>query len=326
MLIVKLTLGIMVIGVANAEVTFRGMCDASAAIWIGKQLLIVNDEDQEKTLLRLYDPSAGGDPISEFTLPITNLLFDPKEPELDLEAITEINGTYWAIGSHSRNKAGIARWSRQNLIAFSWTASGPANVNSITTLLPALGVRARAANKDLKDIDDRKDPKDGGLSIEGLAATPQGDLLIGLRSPLDPGGKALVARLLRPSEVLKSNRALPNLDRVFLLDLDGAGVRDMIYDASNKRYLVLSGPQGPGGPFKIWAWTGEDAAPKMLKDVTSLIPENTGPEVLVPVKDGAGYWLFLDEGARPAADGKDCKDLKDSKKQTFRGIRISDLP
>ena len=40
-------------------------------------------------------------------------------------------------------------------------------------------------------------PKEGGINIEGITVTPEGDFLIGLRSPLSSvnGGDALIVKL-----------------------------------------------------------------------------------------------------------------------------------
>lgn len=308
----------------KATVEFKGMCDASGAIWVGKRLLVINDEDQDRTLLRLFDVTTGGAPVSSIELSPAALQFDPKEPELDLEAIAAADAQFWAIGSHSRNKSGLSRWSRQNLISFRWGSAGPLNVRSISTLLPALAIRARQADKDTRDLDAPKDPKDGGLSIEGLAAMPSGDLLIGLRSPLDSRGRAYVARLKTPAAAVVGNRVLQNLDKMFLLAIDG-GIRDLIYDPPDKRYLILSGSVGDGGPFGIWSWAGDDSQPTQLLDISALIPANTAPEGLVRAGTGEGFWILLDEGQRLVEPKLECKDAP-TDRQSFRAILIANLP
>ena len=302
-----------------ASIEFKSMCDASGAVWIDGKLLIVNDEDQNTTLLRLFDPNSGGKPVAAPVLPTSAIQFDSNEPEIDLEAITQIGATYWTIGSHSRNKSGVARWTRQNLIAFEWKSNAPVNMRSITSLLPAIGILARAADKNLKNIDPAVDPKDGGISIEGLAATPEGDLLIGLRSPLDSQERALIARLTKPSDAIKENRALPHLTKIHQLPLEGAGVRDLIHDAPANRFLILSGPAGEGGPFRIWAWKGDQSAPTKLLDVTALGKAGS-PEAIVRTADKKAFWLIMDEGAA-MRNGTACKDLR-TEQQSFHAVRF----
>lgn len=108
---------------APKMVDFRGNCDASGAVFVGADLMVVDDEDAPKTLLRLFY-LAGGTPKRSIELPVASLQFDPKHPELDFEAITRFGPVDWTIASHSRSKSTQPRRSRQNLIAFRLTAEG----------------------------------------------------------------------------------------------------------------------------------------------------------------------------------------------------------
>ena len=65
---------------------------------------------------------------------------------------------------------------------------------------------------------------DGGLNIEGLAATPEGQLLIGFRNPL-PDERALVVPLENPGEVVDGKRA--KLGEAYELNLGRRGVRSI---------------------------------------------------------------------------------------------------
>ena len=71
---------------SSAPVAYNGMCDASAAILAGGRVLVLNDEDQEQTLLRLFSIRKGGLPQKTFQLDTSSLALDPDEPEIDLEA------------------------------------------------------------------------------------------------------------------------------------------------------------------------------------------------------------------------------------------------
>src|SRR5512144_806056 len=83
--------------------TFQGMCDASGAVWLGKTLLVINDEDPGPTLLRAYDPASPDKSVRTIEVPQGPLLLDPAEQEIDLEGITWSGETLWLIGSHSRS-------------------------------------------------------------------------------------------------------------------------------------------------------------------------------------------------------------------------------
>jgi hypothetical protein len=302
-----------------AMVTFEGECDASGAVFVGSELMVVDDEDSH---FRFYNPAQGGEAKRVAEIPTSTLQFDPKEPELDLEAITPAGDSlFWVIGSHSRNDKMQPRWSRQNLFAFHLRNGAVEPAMTLTGLIPALGIHLRASG--IKNIDAELSPKAGGLSIEGMAAMPSGDLLIGLRSPLAGGNAAIVVRLSKPAEAAKSNHAWQFIDQVFLLPLDGAGVRDLVFDAARSRYLILSGPVGPGNPFKIWQWKGTAEKPALVRDLTPQIPKGTSAETLVPTANAGEWWVLLDEGARKTGS-VECKDAPANRK-SFHGFLITGL-
>ena len=309
---------------AQEFITFKGMCDASGAVWLGKRLLVINDDDQDHTLLRAYDPDSPDKPKAVFEVPHQGLQFDPAKPEIDLEGITWIGDTLWLIGSHSRNKDAKPRRTRHNLIAMPFKNGQPAAARSLSILLPALQIAVTLADKKLKDIDPAVDPKNGGLSIEGLSATAAGDLLIGLRSPLDSQSRAIVALLKNPNQAVTTNRVETPL-QVFQLDLGGTGVRDLYFDPEKKRHYILSGPAGElgpekkRGPFKIWRWDLE-SKPKELHDITSMVPPETAPEALLRPANGKGFLVLLDEGKRQVG-ALNCGDPA-NKTQSFKGFRV----
>jgi hypothetical protein len=81
--------------------------------------------------------------------------------------------------------------------------------------------------------------KNGRGSIEGLAATPDGRLLIGFRNPLRGGkGKALLVTLLNPLEVIEGKKA--RFANPIDLDLDHSGIRSIEFRKKNE-YLIIAG-------------------------------------------------------------------------------------
>src|SRR5438094_602992 len=83
---------------------------------------------------------------------------------------------------------------------------------------------------------------DGALSIEGLASTPDGALLIGFRNPITDDGKALVARLKNPDQVVAGQPA--EFGKPITLDLGGLGIRSM--ERRGDEYLIVAGRHGEG--------------------------------------------------------------------------------
>lgn len=336
---IKVSSAIAVVPSVTASVVLQGMCDASAVLKIGSQFLVLDDEDQKTTYLRLFDFSKGGTPVLAPALPTEALQIDPRHPELDFEGLAQIGDVYFAIASHSRSNEFKPRDSRKNLVAFRWqpNPNEPIEVlGSLTTLLPALQAKFDATPSiGISKIDPVRDPKqkdgDGGLSIEGISAMPNGNLLIGLRSPTNPAAnmqrprQAIAVELVNPLQSVTTRNA--TLGNVYLWQFEGAGIRDLAYDAAQRRVLILSGPPGAGGPFKLWTWNGDRAAqPSQAQDLTNdelvsqILADGSAPEGLT--LDGNRIWLVFDEGKRHVFP-RTCKDLPASNPQkTFRAIAL----
>jgi hypothetical protein len=305
---------------ADAPVVFRGMCDASAAVFADGQVMVANDEDGAP-LFRLYDPARGGLPVRIATLNAAPLALSTKKPEMDLEGAAVLGDHLYLTGSHGRSRTGKVRESRRRLIAIEWPIRSHAAVLSgrpYTTLLDDLAARLRADSDPAfrrLTLDPDLPPRDGGLNIEGLAATPSGGLLFGFRSPL-VGGKAMAAVLQNPDRVLRGAR--PDFGPIALLDLAGDGVRDLVWDPRRSAYLVLSGPVGGGDGFGLYRWSGRAGdRPVLLRRSTAgrLGVEGGAPEALAFSAPGA-LWMFFDEGRRRVG-GQSCKE---SAARSFRGL------
>ena len=237
---------------------YSGMSDASAAVALGKGLLLVADD--EKNVLKVYRNDRPGKPIGSIPWD-ESLGIDPasdKHPEVDIEGATIRHNTTprnrdpgsttfdstsfdsvicW-IASHGRNKNGKWRANRHQLFAMTVSIDpadqvGPASKitakpfgKPYRTLALDLAADPRMKKLGLDDAlrvgekeSSKLAPKREGLNIEGLAATPDGNsLLIGLRNPI-PDDKALLVRLLNPAAVL-CNGARPEFDDPIQLPLE----------------------------------------------------------------------------------------------------------
>ena len=88
---------------------------------------------------------------------------------------------------------------------------------------------------------------EGGFNIEGLAATPEGKLLIGLRNPL-PQRRALVVPLENPAELIEGKTARFGLP--IELDLDQRGIRSL--ELVGASYLIVAGPSATTASRAVW--------------------------------------------------------------------------
>jgi Protein of unknown function (DUF3616) len=273
--------------------THEGVRDASGAVAYrsGTSLfLVASDEDKERTKLRLYDAGQDGKPVREFDLSQDFLAADPKHAELDLEAAACTGKRIFWIGSHSRSKDGEYRSSRHRLFATELKKGIPTPIGRpYRTLLQDLGL----------DIDAPVPPKEGGVSIEGLASSPvPGELMIGFRSPLIDG-KALIVTLRNADEVVQPGIE-PEFGTPTLLDLGGLGIRSIDYWPERDTYILIAGPVSKGSDeFRLYRWRGSK-----LEDLQfdfSGIESGVSPEGLLIEPASETVYVFFDEGNRKSS-------------------------
>jgi hypothetical protein len=314
----------------SGPIFYQGVCDASGAVAANpsdpddSRFLVADDED-ERAVIRMYDAARGGAPVRELSLPHEKLQLAP-DGELDLEAAARLHDLVYWMGSHSRDKKGKQDRNRRRLIATSTSVSrNKIDLRIVgkpyTTLVPDLAAVLAKDDPDF-ELDPKIPPKDGGLSIEGMAADPHGhDLLLGLRSPVRQG-QALVATILNPGEITSDTPEPVQFGPPRWLNLDGLGIRSMEYWPARKCYLVLGGLPGKGFDYRFFTWK-PGAHPKPVKqvDFTKMeLPEGVAPESFFFLR-GTSILVLFDEGNRQV-DGTKCKK---SHTPGFRSITIDGL-
>ena len=301
--------------------SYSGMCDASGAVAVGTNLfLVANDEDNS---LRLYRRDAPGGPVKSFNLD-SFLELSGKSPEADLEAVARIGDRIFWIGSHGRNKDGKNRPNRCRFFATDLKVTG--GEVAITpvgrpckTLLRDLLTDPQFAAFDFAAAATLAPKSAGALNIEGLAATPEGHLLIGFRNPI-PQGQALLIPLLNPEEVIAAKPA--RFGPAIRVDLGGRGIRDIVRQGES--YLIIAGPADSGSDFQLYRWAGGGAAPEPVR-VKHLQDYNPEAIVIYPPPGGSEIQILSDDGALPVA-GVPGKSLADPRRQAFRSfwLKVSD--
>lgn len=250
----------------QADERYSGMCDASAAVAIGNGRFVVADDELD--VLRIYQKSAGA-PVGSLDLIdyLHNRKGANKNHEADLEGAAVIGDRIYWISSHARKgKTGEVDPHRQRLFATIIGGAGTAvtvkpGVNApYESLLADLVADARFAvlAEASKHGPEEAAPKEG-LNIEGLAATPEGGLLIGFRNP-QPGAMALMLPLNNPGDVV-AHKAKPNFGDLVRLDLGGRGIRSL--ELVGNEYLIVAGPRGEAKAgaskpnFALYRWSGK---------------------------------------------------------------------
>ncbi len=295
------------------------ICDASAAVPIGSDLFAVaNDEDN---ILRIYKNNKSGKPIHFHDL-TSFLKIDPDHPEADIEGATLIKDRIYWITSHGSNKDGKKRSNRHRFFATKIETIGDKfSLEPIGTPFHDL-VKAFEDAEELKEYQLEKAANNApeskhGLNIEGLAGTPEGNLLIGFRNPI-PKGNALLVPLKNPDKVIMENEK-PKLGKPILLPLNGLGIRSIEYSDSKKAYIIIAGPHNDNGTFQLYQWSGNPSdSPKLSKvDFQDLHPE----AVIIYPEEKSKIQILSDDGSKQI-NGKNCKDLTSAQDKSFRSMWV----
>lgn len=292
--------------------TYSGPCDASGAAALGNEHFIVgNDETNALTVYRRGQAS----PVASLDMgPFLGLR---AKDEADIEAAARLGRRIYWITSHARDAKGRARPDRQRLFATEIVAGptpgaapvGRPYAHLLDDLLAAPALAPYALDRAA-----RLPPEaEGGLNIEGLAATPDGRLLIGLRNPL-PRGRALLIPFENPAETVDQGRPA-QLGAPVLLDLGGRGIRSI--DLVGDVYYIVAGPPADRGSFALFRWSGraEQAPTQLAVDLGDL-----RPEALVALPQTGELLLISDDGGL-AIGGTACKDLPTGR-QSFRSLTL----
>lgn len=284
----------------------QGPCDASAAVSIAPGTFIMaNDEDN---ILRVYQPVISQAPLYAFDVS-SFLAVTEKNPEADIEGATRIDNKIFWITSHGTNKDGKARPNRHRFFATEVRVAG-----GQVTIVPigkpyANLVHDLSSSPALKryklDLAATKSPEEpDSLNIEGLAATPEGSLLIAFRTP-NPEGKTLIIPLENPLDVVQRD-AKAQFGEPILLEMGGRGIRSIEYSEFHGQYFMIAGPHGEDGDLKLYQWKG------ILSDAPLVIDHiqfsGLQPEAIVIYQDERNKIQILSDDGAKSLEGVDCKD------------------
>lgn len=298
---------------AQQITTYSGPCDASAAVALDATHFVVGDD--EHNTLHIYRQNQ---PAPVAALNLANFLATAADEESDIEGAAAIgNRIYW-ITSHGRNSKGKAQPNRQRFFATDIVPGQPPTIQPAGQAYANL-LRDMLAAETLKpyrlDKAARRAPEaDGGLNIEGLAATADGKLLIGLRNPL-PQQRALLIPLDNPAEVIAGQPA--RFGEPIQLDLGQRGIRSI--ERIGTSYLIVGGPTGDQGSFALFRWSGQPSdAPTPIAGIDF---KDLRPEALFALPDSNRVQLLSDDGGI-VVEGVECKRLPVDR-QWFRSLSVT---
>ena len=246
------------------------------------------------------------------------LELDPRAPETDIEAAARVgNRAYW-ITSHGRNKNGKEREARHRFFATDLrTNEGSIQLVTIgkpyKNLLDDLIAAPQLKQFNLAIAATRAPKSAGGLAIEGLAALPDGGLLVGFRNAI-PKGRALLVPMLNPDAVLRGERA--KFGAPIQLDLGGLGIRDIC--CWQGEFIIIAGRYDSGGTAKLFRWPGGGASPVPMKHLSlkALNPE----AIIVYADQGLRRFQLLSDDSREQKKG-DAAEMSD--RTHFRSVWVT---
>jgi hypothetical protein len=313
--------------VIEKELQHQGMCDASGSVAIDEhQFLVADDEDN---ILKVYSSEKSGKHLQSID---TNSYFtnNPDKDEVDIEAVTQLKGILYWITSHGRNKNGKRKEERHQFFANEITNSNQPVLKQFGKSYTQLVLKNMLQESSLKKYNleqaETIAPKGkGGLNIEGLTTTPEGELLIGFRNPITDG-KALLLPLKNPLELVKQheNKVSASFGDPIEIDLEGLGIRSIEYWESYKVYLIIAGAYDSSDKFGLYWWSGNDEEKPQKIEINDL-PEKFRPEsILFYPNQKNRFQLLSDDGAIIRINNTPCKKIDDKAhpKKYFRSVWI----
>jgi len=245
-------------------------------------------------------------------LDLSEFLGTKKHKESDLEGAATIGDRIYWISSHGRNKKGDVQERRRRFFATD-ARTGKSLLQPVgkpyTTLLDDM-IEAPQLKKYALDVASSMTPEaENSFNIEGLAATVDGKLLIGLRNPA-PRGMALVIPLLNPAEVIDGAQA--KLGEAIELDLGGLAIRSM--ELVGLAFMIVAGPHADQGDFALYRWSGDPGD----KPVALLHQdfEKVRPEALFSIPGTHKVQILSDDGGEHV-------EVLAEEEQTFQSVTIS---
>lgn len=277
----------------SVAMEYEGFCEASAGVYLTQTHFAVASDETNR--IQIYERGKPG-PVG-----IVDLTSFTGYDKSDIEGAAIVgNRIYW-ISSHSFNKSGEDKRKRKILFATNIEKDGD-RVSLFGTFRPVGDIRdplVKATGLDPAKID-----------IEGLASNEKGQLLIGLRAPLQEG-KALVVLLKNPGDVVESRSAPDFETKPLELDLGGRGIRSMERVGSGPHpYLILAGPVADADGFELYWWSGKDE----VSPANGSKLDKMTPEALMAIPGTSTIQILSD-------DGKDCKGSDEDPPTAARKFR-----
>lgn len=299
-----LTLGVAVVGWAAGPGGVVAVPEVSGAAFLeGGRLVVCHDGENGLAQFPRGAARAVEGRLEGRGESLTGLLRG-RVATADLEDLaSDGRGTVYAVASHARDRFGEPPDAHYRLLRLRFEGGRAVEAVATDALLQAIV-------NDVPFLADaiRRTPARTGLNIEGLALTPEGELLIGLRAPTvtestprPHGGQedAVVLTLKNPADVFSGRKA--ELGEVVKVDLRGQGIRGMAWDAGRGGVWLVAGlsaePTHPvASEWRLWFWDRK-ATPRAVP-VPDAGPAQPEAVAVLPGPEGRGRLLLIAPGEK----------------------------
>jgi len=248
---------------------FEGLYEPSGVVQLQDGRLLVIEDEPSRAFVLISPQVHATDfdvEVLQARTSIAALLTGRASRFSDLEGLVQGPGGFiYAITSHSRQGNGKRSAEREKLLRLNIDG------NRIRQIRVRSDLRKRLieAFPQLEDAAKEQDVKDeGGLNIEGLTFNRKKDTLwIGFRAPLLED-RAMLIGLRNPQSLFDTDEDFQFEENLQLLDLDGGGIRDIVFDQTLNGYLIASQREGTKSEkaFKLWFWDGSPTGlPRRVK-------------------------------------------------------------
>ncbi|MDZ8186393.1 MAG: putative Ig domain-containing protein [Nostoc sp. ChiSLP02] len=337
-------------GTATTEF-LTGASDASTATSVGGTFFL--EADDENQVLRLYDFSKSGLPITGFdftsSLGLTQTNSSGVFREVDIEASTRVGDRIFWLGSQSNNDEGNNRPNRDRVFATDVSGAGASTTLSYAGRYDFLkediinwdvtnghgkganyyGLAASAAT----NVGSKQS---NGYNIEGLQIAPNNTTAyIAFRAPqIPPSGRsnALIVQVTNFASLISANggtQGSAQFGAPIELDLGDRGIREIRKNANNQ-YVIIAGPAGDAGAapndFRLYTWDGNPNSQPQLR--AARFPAGFNPEGIITIPenltDTSQIQFVSDDGDNVLYNnGTAAKDLSQNNFKKFRTDSIT---
>lgn len=255
------------------------------------RLLIIEDEPERP--LHILQTTKNGKLTENKTLSILLRVAFSKKLD-DLEAVTmSSDGYIYAATSHKRNKKGVRKAEREQLIRFKVEGNKIVGTGIMTNLIDAI-----KASGILGEVNKKGKGGIYNINIEAISFDKKGRLMISLRKP-QLNDKSIILLLENPTEIF-TKKATPIIAKEpLLLDLQGGGIRAMSYDPKLNGYLLTNEVYDSGNNnvkhSQISFWDGNPSHKPKPINLPSVINMNNVEGISPVTIDGKPKVLLISD-------------------------------